>query len=139
MMSKPEFEEPIAPFQAIGAGVSIGRHTDGTPFVFGIQCGRATSPVDDRHVAMLSSFPELVAVGLEGAQISDDALSHICQLRHLQSLDLTRATISDKCFRFIGQMDWLEFLHIENTLVSEAGVRDLQSKLPNCEICSDWT
>lgn len=136
-MASDELERLLAPFRAIGAHVSIRSRTDGSPFVHGIQCRDRAA--DDQHVALLPSFPELHAMGLEGTQVTDAALPHLTALVRLESLDLDRTSISDAGLLHLANLAQLEFLHIEQTLVTHDGVRQLQFRLPKCEIVSDWT
>jgi hypothetical protein len=132
-----EFEQALAPFRNLGAYVSIRSHPDGSRFVHGIQC--YGTPAADEHIALLPQFPDLLALGLQGAPISSESLAHIAKLRRLETLDLDETRIDDAGLFHLSQMSWLEYLNIRKTSVTFEGVRDLETRLPKCEICSDWT
>ena len=135
-MTSNRLEDLLLPFRKIGAGVHIVR--DGAaPFVFGIQC--CGKGANDEHVEMLRQFPDLRAVGLQDCPISNKAMRTLIQLKRLESLDIDGTLIDDDGLAELRVMIWLDYLHVRRTQVSDAGIQQLQTFIPDCEIVSDWT
>lgn len=132
-----EFEQSLEPFRKLGAYVSIRSHPDGSRFVHGIQC--FGTPAADEHVALLPQFSDLHALGLQRTGISNESLVHIAKLQRLETLDLDQTRLDDAGLFHLRQMSWLEYLHIRKTSVTFEGVRDLETRLPRCEVLSDYS
>jgi hypothetical protein len=136
-MDATDIERRLAPFHAIDAYVSVRTENDGSVNVWGLQC--CNRAANDDHLALLTQFPNLLALGFEGTQITDAGLVHLLSLTRVETLDLTRTGISDEGIVHLAQMSWLQYLHIEETRISNTGGLELQTRLPDCEIVSDWS
>jgi len=55
-------------------------------------------------------------------------------LKEVKGLDLHNTRISDNELICLGGFRELEYLNVEDTNVTDAGVKDLQKALPNCDI-----
>jgi hypothetical protein len=136
-MAMNERTNPLEAFQKLGAIVSLSTLPNGSSIVCDIQC-RYTG-VGDEHAALLSEFPELRSLGLQGTHVTNAALAVIKALPHLESLDLADTQIDDAGLEHLAEMKSLELLHIQRTNVTDRGLRSLRRRLPKCKVCHDWS
>jgi serine/threonine protein kinase len=67
-------------------------------------------------------------------QISDAGLKHLQELKTLRSLNLTGTSVTDAGIPELARMTWLTHIHLNETKVTAAGLRQLQQALPGCTI-----
>lgn len=133
-VSVSDRESTIEFFRGLDAHTS-SREIGGSPVV-GIQLRDHPVTNDDlRHLVGLRD--ELDVVGLEGTQITDEGLHHLCDLSTLDNVDLTNTAVTDAGLAILATIKSLEFVHVEGTGVTPAGIAELQGALPKCEIVWD--
>ncbi len=91
-------------------------------------------PIDDRGVEHLSALMRLEILNLANTAITDESLAVIARLPRLKSLDVSRTDITDEGPLRLSALSSLEVLYFEMTNNSEAGVGELQRRLPGCQI-----
>jgi hypothetical protein len=73
-------------------------------------------------------------VTLVGRQVNDAGLSKLCELTHLNHLDLSNGSISDTTIKHFLALKELHFLILNGTMVSDQAVKELRSGLPKTTI-----
>jgi hypothetical protein len=126
----------LAPFRALGARENVPIADAGERLIWGIQCQK--TGVTDSHIPLLQDMPELRALGLSDTSVTNAALPILTKLPHLESLDLDGTIIDDGGIESLANLPSLEFLHVSRTKLTESGIRELQKRLPHCEIVSDY-
>ena len=132
----PETERQLPVFSEIEPPSSWQRRVLGDPFVDTVVCvdfgtGRDT----DADLARLSAFGDLEYLLINGSDVTDAGLRHLTCLTKLRGLVLTDAQITDEGLRHLAALRNLFMLGINNCeSVSDDGISELQSKLPNCWI-----
>ncbi len=88
-----------------------------------------------RHLTELPHLRELYA---DHGQLTDASLAHLGQIATLQKLGLdANKELSDAGLAHLHGLSNLQFLSVKETAVTEAGVQELQAKLPACKISWD--
>ena len=99
----------------------------------------ATGPtVSDQQIednlARLLADPDLAAVHLCHASISDRGLVHLGRLKQLTTLDLADTDVTDAGLGHLRGLEDLLVLNLRGTKVTDAGVETLQKALPGLRI-----
>ncbi len=77
----------------------------------------------------------LKSLGLSGTKVTDAGLKELAGLKKLESLGLNGATqVTDAGLKELAGMKKLQFLEVSGTQATDAGVKWLRQRLPNCEI-----
>lgn len=88
--------------------------------------------ITDKGVEAIAKITELEHVDLAGTSISDQAASILSRLPHLHGWIVDRTNVGDEFAKHIpaGQAQWLG---LTGTRITNAGVRDIVSRLPQLE------
>jgi hypothetical protein len=96
--------------------------------------------LDDKHIRdddlkIFASAEMTRSLHLLHNEITDEGLVHLKNLRHLQFLDLRHNhEITDEGLKHLENMPEMEQLILIGTKVTPAGVKKLQTKMPNAKI-----
>jgi len=83
------------------------------------------------HINEFDSFRQL---SIQGSAITDDDLSKLVELKHIEQLHLTGNNFSDAGLLHIARLENLDSLIITNTRVTPNGLNQLRHALPYCSI-----
>ena len=78
-----------------------------------------------------------VSIKSDGKRISDSDGKYIKTLTGVRGIVLDYTSIGDKMLEHLAQLEGLEFVCAERTNVTSNGVKNLQSRLPDCQIYWD--
>ncbi|HVX09897.1 MAG TPA: protein kinase [Pirellulales bacterium] len=90
----------------------------------------------DQLASRLADNHSLRQLGMAYTKITDAGLEPISKMDTLLELDLTGAAISDAALPHLNRLKSLTFLHLDNTKLTRAGVDELRSAHPQCDIQS---
>ncbi|MGL4553566.1 MAG: hypothetical protein ACRC33_20585 [Gemmataceae bacterium] len=76
----------------------------------------------------------VVAVNLEGTEVTDVGLKELAALKNLTTLCLWCTEVTDVGLKELAALKKLTSLGLINTKVTDAGVKELQKALPKCKI-----
>ncbi len=83
-------------------------------------------PLDDNAIErIVSAWPNLESISLDGSQITDAGLSHLGELRRLRYLNVSRTQIADKGLESLASLSGLTTLHASNTNIGDQGMAHL--------------
>lgn len=110
-----EWDEVTAPVEQLGGRVAWWSDYDidqlNSVGEIGAAIGLQNTAANDDDVRYIATtFPKIYGLNLSGTQVTDDGLAHLHQLTTLTTVTLN------------------------NTRVTQQGVKDLQTALPDCEI-----
>jgi len=88
----------------------------------------------DSHLVYLSDLPQLEALYLRHADISNKGLDPIRALPHLKVLNLSDTNIDDTGLSTLHEMTALRYLWLNDTVTTDKAIAELQRALPNCVI-----
>jgi hypothetical protein len=115
-------------------------------------------PIMDGDLLTLRSFPMLVVLALDRAQITnagmhdieplvklnclgpehtlidDVGVAYLCQLHHLARLFLDGTKVTDAGLKHLHGLKYLNDIHLPGTQVTSDGICELQKALPNTKI-----
>jgi hypothetical protein len=100
-------------------------------------CGAA---VTDAGLVIVSGFDQLEELGLQDGyplgttRITDEGWRSIGRMNNLRKLTIWKLPITDKGLTHLAGMRGLRSLVLSETKCTQAGVADLQRKLPHCKI-----
>jgi hypothetical protein len=86
----------------------------------------------DADLVHLNVLPNLRALLLRDAKISDDGLANLEELTKVRALDLSGATVTDAGLVHLQGLTSLTWLDLRGTQVTDAGRAELQKALPRC-------
>ena len=85
-------------------------------------------PATDADLALLSSVgPQVYALNLAKAQISDQGLAAISQLANLSKLHLEKSSVMDSGLAHVSGLENLQYLNLYGTQVTDEGMKSLES------------
>jgi outer membrane protein assembly factor BamB len=96
--------------------------------------------ISDKGLLRLGSLEKLERLellyseGFAGPKITDIGLQLLGQHGQLKSLNLVGAKITGAGLQHLNQLERLETLRLANTRLSDEAVKQLQSRLPKCQI-----
>src|SRR5690606_13674656 len=91
--------------------------------------------VGDEGLKTLSRLPWLHTLSLRGNDVSNHGLVHLANLPHLTSLRIEHCRgIGDAALQQLAACRSLRHLGVATPWVSVAAAKELQNKLPDCEI-----
>jgi len=97
----------------------------------------ARTAVTDAGLVHLKGLTELRELHLDYTKITDAGLVHLKELTELQTLHLSGSKITDAGLVHLKGLTKMQTLDLRGTIftkITDAGVADLQTALPNCEI-----
>lgn len=93
----------------------------------------ATS-VTDASGKYLSKASNLKSLRLGETDITDKIIDDLISLKHLESLNLYQTKITQSGCVKLGTMSQLKKLYLWQTQMNETALKELKTKLPNCEM-----
>jgi hypothetical protein len=92
------------------------------------------STITNAGLSHLGRLPCLRSLNINNSHVNNDSLPAIVSLSQLEELIIQDAPITDNGLRHLRNMTGLRKLILDRTSVTEVGVAELQSALPNCTI-----
>jgi hypothetical protein len=83
------------------------------------------------HIKELAGLRELI---LNETKVTDFGIAHLAGLTELEKLDLEKAPVSDDSLDTLKQLRKLKHLDLRGTIVTPAGVTELEEALPSAKI-----
>ncbi len=95
--------------------------------------------VTDAGIAHLAGLKKLRVLDLHFLELTGVGLKRLNGLTRLEFLNLSYTTVKDQDILVLGDFTQLKSIDLDGTETTDAGVRELQKRLPQCEIsrCSD--
>jgi hypothetical protein len=91
------------------------------------------APIRGRGLAHLANAKQMHWLHLANDPLDDDEFEVITRLS-MQQLSLTNTPLTDKSVRYLKTLRNLKDLRIGGTQITESGVAELKSALPNCQV-----
>ena len=93
---------------------------------------------DDNYVISrldnLRQLENLSEVRLDGSAVTSNAVERICELKNVRSLFLNSTPLDDSVVPILSRADHLRYLNVTGSNISDTGMKELKTALPNCEI-----
>jgi hypothetical protein len=95
-------------------------------------------PVAELLAGLAESFPEQITwLDLKEAEITDEELKPVRELKHLTKLRLEKTPVSDAAMDHLSVLSYLEFLNLYGSRVGDQGIAKLGS-LKNLRSLYAW-
>jgi hypothetical protein len=92
------------------------------------------APISDQGLETIAQIDSIETLLLTEASITDSGISRLAELHELRLLQLSGIEISDDAVPHFARLQRLENLYIDGTNMTTVGLRELASRLPECEI-----
>lgn len=100
------------------------------------QVGFADITCTEQHVLALSKL-NVRELGLHACKVEDGSLRHLAMMDQLEMLGLTYNPLTDQGLSALKSLTNLSRLDLQGTMVTAAGIAELEQALPKCEIFWD--
>lgn len=94
----------------------------------------SATKITDSAIAQLESAKNLRLIRLAETGITDASIDMLLKLPALESINLYGTKVTDAGVSRLSSMSNLKRLYLWQTAVTPAAIKELQEKLPNCEI-----
>lgn len=127
-------QEWVVTCDPIPSGPAWARKLLGDEMFFDVVAADSPPGACDEDMAHLQYMPKLQSVFVSGDKITDDGVRHLADLRDLTTVCLSGSRLSDAGLPYFERLENLKHLYVTRTQITQSGVRQLQSVLPECSI-----
>jgi hypothetical protein len=92
------------------------------------------SPATDADVARLAELSSLQDLSLQATHVTVECLASLAKLKNLQRLNIAMTNIGDESIPQFSKLTQLRAINVYGTKMSPAGMTDLATALPNCQV-----
>ena len=124
----PEVEaaDPAAIEKLAASGAQVTELFAGSPLL-DVSYALRAEPATDDDLALLSAVaPQVYALNLAKAQVSDKGLAAVAQLGNLSKLHLEKSSITDSGMAHLSGLARLQYLNLYGTQLTDAGLKHLE-------------